>query len=140
MLFTNVGSKSPWGITWQVDAVFSPNELLADSLTCIKVIADMQECVTVLGVYRLPWVVTPAVLLLQRSAVCPSVATGTGIQAKSAGLPRVRAAWTVVMANALCSVLCKGHWVSCIYFWDYGSGDFNCIHVPLFRFLVPHAT
>ena len=23
-LFTNVGTESPWGITWQVDAVFSP--------------------------------------------------------------------------------------------------------------------
>ena len=112
MLFTNVGSKSPWGITWQVDAVFSPNKLPPGSFTWIKIVADMQEIVTVLGVYRLPRVVTPAVLLLQRSAVCPSVATGTGIQAKSAGLHRVCAAWTVVTANALCSVLCKGYLVS----------------------------
>jgi len=33
VLFTNVGSESLWGITCQVDATFSLNELLVDSLT-----------------------------------------------------------------------------------------------------------
>jgi len=33
VLFTNVGSESPWGITCQVGATFSLNELLVDSLT-----------------------------------------------------------------------------------------------------------
>ena len=41
-LFTNVKSKSPWDITWQVQAVFSPNELVSDVITCTKVMADAQ--------------------------------------------------------------------------------------------------
>jgi len=92
-----------------------------------------------LDMYRLSRVLAPVVPLLQGSAVYPSVATGTGIQGKSAGLPRVRAAWAVITANALFSVRCglKDHWVSCIYFRDYGSGDVNGIYVALFVFLIP---
>ncbi|KAH9999621.1 glycoside hydrolase family 13 protein [Russula compacta] len=45
-LFTNVGSESPQGVTWKVDAVFSPNELLVDVLTCAKIAADAQGGVT----------------------------------------------------------------------------------------------
>jgi len=69
---------------------------------------DTEECVSVLGVYGLPQVITPAVPLPQGKAVCPSVATGTGIQGKSAGLPRVGVAWAVVTANVLFSVLYRG--------------------------------
>jgi len=53
-LFTNVGNESPWGITWQIDAVFSPNELLVDVLTCTKVMADAQGSVTVTSMYGMP--------------------------------------------------------------------------------------
>ena len=42
VLFTNVGNKSPWGISWQIDAAFSLNELLVDVLTCTKVMVDAQ--------------------------------------------------------------------------------------------------
>lgn len=125
--------QSPWGITCQVDATFSLNELLVDSLTSIKVVVDTEEGVSVLGVYGLLQVITPAVPLSQGKAVCPtsSVATGTGIQGKSVGLPRVRVAWAVVTADVLFLVLYRGHWVLCIYFWDYGIDD------PLFRFSHP---
>jgi len=110
-LFTNVGSESPWGITWQVDAVFSPNELLVDVLTCTKVMADAQGSVTVTSVYGMPQVLMPAVSLRQGGAVCPSVAMGTGIRAKSAGLPGVRVTWAVATASVLFFVLCRGRWV-----------------------------
>ena len=100
-LFTNVGIESPWGITWQVDFVFSPNELLVDVLTCTKFMADAQGSVTVTSVYGMPQVLMPAVSPRQGGAVCPSAATGTGIRAKSAGLPGVRVTWAVAMASIL---------------------------------------
>ena len=109
--FANVGSESPWGITWQIDAVFSPNELLVDVPTCTKVIADVQGSVTVTSVYGIPQVLMPAVSLRQGGAVCPSVATGTRIRAKSAGLPGVRVTRAVVMASILIFVACRGRWV-----------------------------
>jgi len=110
-LFTNVGSESPWPITWQVDAVFSPNEQLVDVLTCTKVMADALGSVTVPSVYGMPQVLMPAVSLRQGGAVCPGVATGTGIREKSAGLPGVRVTWAVVAASVLFFVLCRGRWI-----------------------------
>ena len=74
-LFTNVGSKAPWGITWQVDPVFPPNELPVDVPT--KVMADAQRIMTVTSVYGMPLVLMP-VSPQQEGAVCPSGATGTG--------------------------------------------------------------
>ena len=59
-LFTNVGSESPQGVTWKVDAVFSPNELLVDVLTCAKIVADAQGSVTTQSVYGMPQVLMPA--------------------------------------------------------------------------------
>ncbi|KAI9463807.1 glycoside hydrolase family 13 protein [Russula earlei] len=106
-LFTNIGSESPRGITWQVDAVFPPKELLVDVLTCTEVMADSQGGVTVPSVYGMPQVLMPARSLRQGGAVCPSVATG--IRAKSAGLPEVRVTWAVIMASILFFVLCRGH-------------------------------
>ena len=108
-LFTNVGTESARGVTWQVDAIFSPNELLVDVLTCTKINADAQGSVTVASVYGMPQVLMPAVSLRQGGAVCPSVATG--IRAKSSGLPGVRITWAVVTASALFFVLCRGRWV-----------------------------
>ena len=137
VLFANVGRKSPWGTIWHVDAVFLLNEPLVDALTCIKVAADTWRSVTVLSVYRPPQVLMPATLLRQGSGVCLSVATRTGIQGKSAGLPRVHVTWAVVTSNALFSVLCRGHRVWCLNLQDYGrvmSMDFIS---PFFVFLVP---
>jgi alpha-amylase len=108
-LFTNVGTESSRAVTWQVDPVFSPNELLVDVLTCTRVMADAQGGVTVTSVYGMPQVLMPAVSLRQGGAVCPSVATG--IRAKSAGLPGVRITWAVVTASAIVFVFCRGRWV-----------------------------
>jgi alpha-amylase len=108
-LFTNIGTESPQGINWKVDAIFPPNELLVDVLTCTKVMADGQGGVNVPSAYGMPQVLMPAGSLRQGGAVCPSVATG--IRAKSAGLPGVRVTWAVVMVSTLFFVLCRGRWV-----------------------------
>jgi alpha-amylase len=108
-LFTNVGTESPRGINWKVDAVFPPNELLVDVLTCTKVMADGQGGLNVPSVYGMPQVLMPAASLRQGGAVCPNVATG--IRAKSAGLPGARVTWAVVIASTVFFVLCKGRWV-----------------------------
>jgi len=67
VLFTNVGSKSPWGIrvSWQVDAAFSSDELLVDVRTCTKVMVDTQcgAGIMVPSPYEMPWVLAPAVSL-----------------------------------------------------------------------------
>jgi alpha-amylase len=108
-LFSNIGTESSRAVTWQVDAIFSPNELLVDVLTCNRVLADAQGGVTVTSMYGMPQVLMPAVSLRQGGAVCPSVATG--IRAKSGGLPGVRITWAVVTASALFFVLYRGRWV-----------------------------
>jgi len=108
-LFTNIGSESVQSITWQIDAVFQPNEPLVDVLTCTKGFADAHGGVAVPSAYGMPQVLMPAQSLRQGGAVCPSVATG--IRAKSAGLPGVRITWAVVMASTLFFVLCRGRWV-----------------------------
>ncbi len=106
-----MSGASLWGITWQVDAVFSPNEQLVDVLTCTKVMADALGSVMVPSVYGMPQVLMPAVSLRQGGAVCPSVATGTGIREKSAGLPGVRVTWAVVTASVLFFMVRRGRWV-----------------------------
>jgi alpha-amylase len=108
-LFTNIGTESPQGVNWKVNAIFPPNELLVDVLTCTKVMADGQGGVNVPSAYGMPQVLMPAASLRQGGAVCPNVATG--IRAKSAGLPGVRITWAVVMASTLFFVLCRGRWV-----------------------------
>jgi len=108
-LFTNVGSEGSRGITWKVDAIFSPSEPLVDVLTCTKITADTNGGVTIPSVYGMPQVLMPAESLRRGGAVCPSVATG--IRAKSAGLPGVRVTWAVVIASALFFVLCRGRWI-----------------------------
>jgi alpha-amylase len=108
-LFTNVGSESPRGVNWKVDAIFPPNEPLVDVLTCTKVMADGQGGVNVPGAYGMPQVLMPTTALRQGGPVCPNVATG--ILAKSAGLPGVRVTWAVVIASTLFVVLCRGRWV-----------------------------
>ena len=105
-LFTNIGSESPQGLTWNADAVFQPNEPLVDILTCTKVSADAQGGVTVPCVYGMPQVLMPAAALRQGGKVCPGIATDT--LAKSAGLLEVRVAWAVVVSSALLFVLCRG--------------------------------
>ena len=84
-LFTKTRGESLQGMTWKVDAVFSPNELLVDVLTCAKIMGDAQGGVTAQSVYGMPQVLMPAVSLRQGGAVCPSVTTG--VRAKSAGRP-----------------------------------------------------
>lgn len=108
-LFTNAGSESSHGLTWHADAVFQPNELLVDVLTCTKVSADAQGGVSVPCVYGMPQVLMPAAALRQGGTVCPELATGT--LAKSGGLPGVRVTWAVVVASALFFVLCRGRWM-----------------------------
>ncbi|KAF8469430.1 glycoside hydrolase family 13 protein [Russula ochroleuca] len=108
-LFTNVGTEIAQGVNWKVDAIFPPNELLVDVLTCTKVMADGQGGVNVPSAYGMPQVLMPAASLRQGGAVCPSVATG--IRARSSGLPGVRVTWAVVMASTLFFVLCRGRWV-----------------------------
>jgi alpha-amylase len=108
-LFTNVGAESPRGVNWKVDAVFPPNELLVDVLTCSKVMADGQGGVNVPSAYGMPQVLMPATSLRQGGAVCPNVATG--VRASSAGLPGARVTWGVVMASTLFFALCRGRWV-----------------------------
>ena len=73
--------------------------------------ADLQGRVAVTSVYGIPQVLMPAVSHHQGGAVYPSVATGTRIQAKCAGLPGVRVTWAVVTASILFFVLCRGRWV-----------------------------
>ncbi|KAI0301148.1 glycoside hydrolase family 13 protein [Multifurca ochricompacta] len=108
-LFTNIGSENSRGVTWHVDAVFPPNELLVDVLTCSKVVADQQGGVTVPCAYGMPQVLMPAASLRQGGTVCPEVATR--VRAKSASLPGVRVTWAVVMASGLFFVLCKSRWM-----------------------------
>ena len=108
-LFTNIGSESPHGLTWNANAVFQPNEPLVDVLTCTKISADAQGGVTVPCVYGMPQVLMPAAALRQGGKVCPDIASGT--LAKSAGLPEVRVAWGVVVTSALLFVLCKARWM-----------------------------
>ena len=110
-LFTNIGSDSLQSTTWHVDAVFSPNELLVDVLTCTKVLADAQGGVTVPCAYGMPQVLMPAASLRQGGMVCPSIATGT--RAKSAGLPGMRVTWAaiMIMASSLFLVLYRGRWM-----------------------------
>jgi Domain of unknown function (DUF1966) len=108
-LFTNIGSESPQSVTWHVDEIFSPNELLVDVLTCTKVLADAQGGVTVPSVYGMPQVLMPAASIRQGGIVCPTIATGT--RAKSAGLAEVRVTWAAIMASALFFVLYRGRWM-----------------------------
>jgi alpha-amylase len=108
-LLTNVGSDGSRGITWKVDAIFSPNEPLVDVLTCTKITADTNGGVAIPSLYGMPQVLMPADSLRRGGAVCPSVATG--IRSKSAGLPGVRVTWAVVIASALFFVLCRGRWI-----------------------------
>ncbi|KAI0250972.1 glycoside hydrolase family 13 protein [Lactifluus subvellereus] len=108
-LYTNIGSESPRSITWHVDAVFSPSELLVDVLTCTKVLADAQGGVTVPCAYGMPQVLMPAASLRQGGMVCPSIATG--MRAKSAGLPRMRITWAAIMASSLFLVLYRSRWM-----------------------------
>jgi alpha-amylase len=81
-LFANIGTKGSCGVTWQVDAVFPPNEPLVDVLTCTRVMADAQGGVMVESVYGMPQVLMPAVSLHQGGAVCPSVAQESGRRAR----------------------------------------------------------
>lgn len=108
-LFANIGTEGSRAVTWQVDAVFPPNEPLVDVLTCTRVMADAQGGVMVGSMYGMPQVLMPAVSLRQGGAVCPGVATG--IRAKSSGLPGVRITWAVVTVSTVFFVLCRGRWV-----------------------------
>ncbi|KAH9980022.1 glycoside hydrolase family 13 protein [Lactifluus volemus] len=95
-LFTNAGSESPQTVTWHVDKIFPPGELLVDVLTCAKVQVDAQGGVTVPCAYGMPQVLMPAAVLQQEGTVCPSIATGTRV--KSAGLAGARVTWAAIMA------------------------------------------
>ena len=64
-LFANVGTEGSRGMTWQVDAVFPPNEPLVDVLTCTRVVADAEGGMMVASVYGMPQVLVPAASLRQ---------------------------------------------------------------------------
>jgi alpha-amylase len=108
-LFTNAGSESPQTVTWHVDNIFPPGELLVDVLTCAKVQVDAQGGVTVPCAYGMPQVLMPAAVLQQEGTVCPSIATGTRV--KSAGLAGARVTWAAIMASASFFVLYRSRWM-----------------------------
>ncbi|KAI0042477.1 glycoside hydrolase family 13 protein [Auriscalpium vulgare] len=102
-LLTNIGSDTSQSVTWTVPALYSPNEVLLDILTCSKVTTDAQGGVTVQSMYGMPQVLMPASSISKNGGLCPGAATGTTREKNVAqrGVRVQSSSWMLPVVGAL---------------------------------------